>query len=225
MKKLFLLGMLITFISIPLAAYAIPYTIDFEGIGLTEGDKVTSVGDVSFTVYNGSVAYPIAAEVGNSLEVGFVPLDSPVGNVAGEFFITDGLDHAYDYAFRFNTWFSRSIALDLYDFRADGGGVVGGVATLTGYSDYWGTTPVGSTSYTIDGTEVDGNVVHLAINAPSDLIQTASLSFSDPKGLDVGVGVDNIQVDPVPEPTTLLLLGAGLLGLVGLGRKKFLKKG
>jgi hypothetical protein len=38
--------------------------------------------------------------------------------------------------------------------------------------------------------------------------------------------IDNIQTGntTIPEPTTMLLLGSGLIGLVGYGRKKFLKK-
>lgn len=48
-----------------------------------------------------------------------------------------------------------------------------------------------------------------------------SLSFHD--GGIGEIGIDNLKVTSVPEPGTLVLLGSGLLGLVGYGRKRLKK--
>jgi hypothetical protein len=63
--------------------------------------------------------------------------------------------------------------------------------------------------------------------------RAVSLDF-DPSELIGGVETERSRVEnraieyaefhPVPEPTTMLLLGSGLLGLAGYGRKKFFKK-
>jgi hypothetical protein len=47
---------------------------------------------------------------------------------------------------------------------------------------------------------------------------TQTTVVSEGSSIDVGGAA------PVPEPATLILLGAGLLGLAGVGRKKFFKK-
>jgi len=50
---------------------------------------------------------------------------------------------------------------------------------------------------------------------------TTSMAIANLSG---GGGVKPVDNPHSPEPATLLLLGSGLLGLAGLGRKKFFKK-
>jgi hypothetical protein len=77
-----------------------------------------------------------------------------------------------------------------------------------------------------------GNTGIFTFTLLGESISTANF-FSQPdpwfvvrfRGFEVGDG-DGVPIDtntPVPEPTTMLLLGAGLIGLGFFGRKRFLK--
>ena len=49
-------------------------------------------------------------------------------------------------------------------------------------------------------------------------------NLSDKDYQDLVIMVESVNPAPVPEPATMLLLGSGLIGLAGFGRKRLLKK-
>ncbi len=66
-------------------------------------------------------------------------------------------------------------------------------------------------SFTLERNETSGSS-EVSFFLPA--IQLSTLEISGPGGL-----YTSLEVSPVPEPSTLLLLGAGLLGLAGFRRK------
>ncbi len=221
----FSLVAMLTCVALAAPTFAADTVIDFES-GFVDvqpvGTVATADNQVTFSVGTtyGTSGTAYVAGVGGPTTA-FVPNDSlhaSYGNLAGKFFLTDeanGPSTKYNYYILFDNPVSH-ISLDLYDYRVDGGPTYGDTATLTAYSDAFGTA-IGSDVFTIPRPNpLDANAENLSVNIGQN-IYAASVTFSQG---DVGTGIDNVTfATAVPAPGAFILAGLGS-GMVGWMRRR-----
>jgi hypothetical protein len=138
------------------------------------------------------------------------PYVSPVGLVAyGLPIPSDALTLTFDYVLEVEVGNA-----DFFDFYF--GSVEGFFSGIPGDESFGGSAALSrqvfAGSLSFDLTSFAGSTLPLAFALNSDF-------FGGDEGLNSVLTISNVQINPVPEPATLLLMSAGLAGLMGLRRK------
>jgi hypothetical protein len=232
-----------------LASPVLADTIDFESPNPGATGFVTSLSTLTLTntvtFYLGAAVVPGGGTAGawvheyGTPTTAFVPedadsrgqnfkcvnfdCDQPEVKTFGDYFLSDeevaenGLVDNLPYGFGFSTPVTE-LTLDLLDFRGDGGTATNII--LTAYSDIFGTS-VSSWNIPIPSNPKWGDPsAYRFTTGPGPAFSSFTVAVTGGNGRDVGTGIDNITFETVPEPGTLGLIGAGLLGLVARARRR-----
>ncbi|MDL2274758.1 PEP-CTERM sorting domain-containing protein [Desulfosarcina sp. OttesenSCG-928-G10] len=215
MKKNFLLTFIVMITLLSAPAYADTISVNDTFDSALDLNVWTTSGEVA--VINGQLV------LGSGVTQG-------ISTASRSFYIEPGttqLTVSYDFSF---VGVDESYFLG-FDIFSDTESTVltlamtGGTMTLSTWTSSTG-YPSGHFSQTFDVTGHGDASLEFMLNEAANLFQTL-------RPLDTDFYIDNLTISgviptdntsPVPEPATLLLLGAGLIGMVAVSRKKQFKK-
>ena len=234
MKKSFMVFLSMLFIILGITAFSNAAVIDFTG-GTAYLSDGTSVTTTNTGLWNSVVDYYIEDGmmidfVGGYGTIGDYYNDSIFGGIGG---YGDSVIHAHPFD-QFDIVFSKldgsDFDLTYVDMTSNtdtGGGLASGdersfITTDLGHELMLAPSDWGI-NYTFYADVGDGIVRNWM---DSNFLGINSFTISSENAYCFGM--DNFFIDQpppsIPEPATLILFGTGLLGIAGLGRKKFFKK-